>query len=157
MASRALPFPGPSAQACNQHGFGEVEMSPVGEGDEDVLTAQQTVEVKVRSRISRAPLRQDSTRASRLAPASLQWSLSGDRERLKQEARQRLEEAGWTDELRQLCRGASCFTHCCCLLLIINADAPPPPPLKEPCRRVVDQLACGVAFQNLPPAAAARR
>ena len=36
----------------------------------------------------------------------LQLVLSGARDELKQLARARLEESGWTDEVRQLCRGA---------------------------------------------------
>ncbi len=36
----------------------------------------------------------------------LQLVLSGARDELKQLARSRLEESGWTDEVRQLCRGA---------------------------------------------------
>ena len=35
----------------------------------------------------------------------LQLVLSGERERLKKLARERLQEAGWTDEVRNLCRG----------------------------------------------------
>ena len=38
-----------------------------------------------------------------LMPAQL--VSSGERERLKKLAKERLEESGWTDEVRQLCRG----------------------------------------------------
>lgn len=41
-----------------------------------------------------------------LAAPCAQLLLSGARDELKQLTRQRLEESGWTDEVRQLCRGA---------------------------------------------------
>lgn len=64
--------------------------------------------------------------ASRPRPSQcslpLQLVRSGARDELKQLARQRLEESGWTDEVRQLCRGARLWERqllpaapCCCL------------------------------------------
>jgi hypothetical protein len=40
------------------------------------------------------------------ATAHAKLALSGERARLKRRAREQLQEAGWTDELRELCRGA---------------------------------------------------
>lgn len=46
-----------------------------------------------------------STLSCRPPAASPQLLASGERDKLKRLARERLEEAGWTEDVKQLCRG----------------------------------------------------
>lgn len=73
------------------------------------LSAEDTVQVKVKGDRARLRLPIRSARWPLQNPQLLghhvQFILSGERARLKAAARERLEEAGWADDLRQICRG----------------------------------------------------
>ena len=56
---------------------------------------------------SAGPPRREPRPSAFPLPSLLQFVRSGQRDELKVFTRQRLEELGWTDEVRQLCRGAA--------------------------------------------------
>ena len=79
-------------------------MSHTGTDEKALLTTEDTVHVKV-GRI--LPLPPTSLLTFPSSPP--QFVLSGERDRLKKLAKEKLEQEGWSDELRRQCRGQFCF------------------------------------------------